>query len=65
MENVVDNFQTKEDLTYELADYKRLAIAQFRINKEEAKVLAANRTASTNNCMDCTMRNMRSNDILL
>lgn len=69
MRNVLDNFQTEEDLTSELAQYKHLALAQFRINNEEAKVLAVNRTAPTTRtnkiCMYCKTRNVSSNDISL
>lgn len=63
MKNVIDNLQTKEDLTYQVAHHKLLAIVQSCSNTQEAEVLNANRTAppskNTKICMYCKERNMR------
>lgn len=63
IENVVNKLQTKEDLTYELAHYKLLAIAQCHSNNQETRVLTANRTPPTSKnmkiCMYYKERNMR------
>lgn len=55
MENIIDNLQTKENLTYELANHTLLAITQSRTSSYEAEVLTANCTPpssrSTKICM--------------
>lgn len=62
-ENVIDNLQTKEDLTYKVAHHKLLAIAQARSNNQDGEVLTANQVPPTSRntkvCMYCKERNMR------
>lgn len=50
MQSVIDNLQTKEDLTYEIANHTLLAFVEAQTKTQQAEVLTANRTpAATRN----------------